>query len=871
MNYGKICIKCMREKPAEAAVCPHCGFDVSKYTVPAFQLPPYTRLSNGRYFLGKAIGSGGFGITYIAFDLKLGIPVAIKELFVSGKVKREHTRTVLMDTTASGVREYEEIRRRFMQEANTLAELDTIEGLVKIRDYFQENGTAYIVMEYLDGKTLKQSLKENPRKMSLEETLELLDPVMNALTQLHKAGIVHRDVSLDNIMCLKNGKVKLIDLGGGKRQGEDGGDGLTVAIKKGYYTPVEQILGRSNEIGPQTDVYALGVTIYKCLCGEFPKAAGERTGDNDIVKPSKLGVKISKKQEAVLLKALAVDPRKRLQSVAELQKGLKDSRKGIPLPVKAAAGILLAGALGTGIFFILRDSGVRPGPDPAETGGETIANLDDDGPDAGLTGETTDGPAEEPSPAADTPVPTPTEEPEPVISGGEGPVAILTNTSTPTPTPTDTPTPTPTNTPTPAPTDTPTPTPTPEPVPTVSVRVGDSVFFGRYETDNDTENGYEPIEWIVLEKDADKALLISLYCLDAFPFSFEGEASWSESYIRTWLNEDLVNAVFTEEEKAAVCTTEVMTAPNSEFGTDGGPDTTDSLFLLSEEEAKKYFAYDGARTARPTEFARAKGAAVDENGNCWWWLRTKGADQASLLEVSGTGAMGTEGGSIYNGEHGVRPAMWVNVSDLPPETGVSSPALSPLGFYTLGSYEQDVDPDNGSDDVAWLILTYDEEKVLLVSRYALDAKPFHNEEASISWTDSFIREWLNGDFCNSVFTDEEKELILPGVVSYTENSAYGYSDAPQEEDRLFLLSEEECLAYLPSEESRRLYATPYAVQQGCAPAGTGYCWWFLRTPGNGGTMAEEVGDFGQISCEGNLITNGQHGIRPAVWIRNPQS
>ena len=343
MIYARICVNCMKEKPNVNGICPFCGFDSSKYHIPSHHLPLYTRLCADRYIVGKAIGSGGFGITYIAFDTRLDIPVAIKELYISGKVRREKTRSVLIDTTASGRRQYEEIKRRFMQEAIVLAEMETIEGLVKVKDYFQENGTAYIVMEYLDGRTMKDVFQEFPRRMEVDEAVSVLAPVIEALARLHNKGVIHRDVSLDNIMLLKDGRVKLIDRGGGRRQTE-GGAVSTIAIKKSAYTPIEQILGRGGEIGPQTDVYALAVTIYRCICGKYPKIAGERESDNDIEKPSKLGVKISKKQEAALLKALILDPRKRTQNVQELYEGLIDKKKIPVLPIIIAAAVLVIGA-----------------------------------------------------------------------------------------------------------------------------------------------------------------------------------------------------------------------------------------------------------------------------------------------------------------------------------------------------------------------------------------------------------------------------------------------------------------------------------------------------------------------------------------------
>ena len=354
MSVKPFCINCLSGLSPGSSVCPHCGFDSSAYEAPLHHLPPYTPLSGGRYVLGRSVGTGGFGITYLAFDTRLGLPAAIKELFVSGKVRRENTHIELLDTTGTGRRYYAQIKQRFIQEAMALAEMEEAAGLVRIRDYFEENQTAYIVMEYLDGRTLKEELKNRPRNLTMNEAVQLLKPVMEALEKLHRHGIIHRDVSLDNIMLCKDGRVKLIDLGGGKRLDETNEN--TVAIKKSAYTPVEQILGRAGQIGPQTDVYALSATLYRCVAGRLPKPAGERESDQDIVKPSSLGAVLTRQQEAALLKGLAVDPERRTRSVLELYQELSAPKKRHVLPVMVVAAVLL-----TGIFTaVLLQTG---GPD----------------------------------------------------------------------------------------------------------------------------------------------------------------------------------------------------------------------------------------------------------------------------------------------------------------------------------------------------------------------------------------------------------------------------------------------------------------------------------------------------------------------------
>lgn len=378
MYIEKLCINCMKEKESPVGPCPYCGFDAGKYTVNSFQLPLYTKLSQ-RYIIGKVIGSGGFGITYIAYDTRLEIPVAIKELFVSTKVKRENARTVLLNTTQEGQRQYQDMKKRFMMEAKTLAELENVDGLVKVKDYFQENDTAYIVMEYLHGKDLKKKLLAEKRRMTIDQAIAMLEPVMQALEQMHKAGIIHRDISADNIMCLDDGRVKLIDLGGEKRVAEGALDEeMTVGLKKSSYSPIEQILGRNSDIGPWTDVYALSVCIYYCICGKLPKAAGDRKNDKDIELPSKLGVKLGKDQEQTLLKGMALDRKNRIQSVTELRQGLcgkykRKSKKAVPIIVIAI--LLAVGSIGA--YFIISGSGSRK-PETEKAGDQADTGQTED-------------------------------------------------------------------------------------------------------------------------------------------------------------------------------------------------------------------------------------------------------------------------------------------------------------------------------------------------------------------------------------------------------------------------------------------------------------------------------------------------------------
>ena len=217
MDFSRLCINCMKEKEPEQNICPHCHFDQSTYVMPPYVLTPYTVL-NGRYLVGKVLGKGGFGITYIAMDMMLERVVAIKEFFVQGYMYRDNsTSTSISVSTSAGDSQeqyYRLNREKFEREAKIIAHLDDLTGIVKVYDFFYENDTVYMVLEYLDGINLKEYVKAQGGKLNVNEVTSKLNSVMSSLQNLHEHGILHRDISPDNIMVLGDGSLKLLDFGG---------------------------------------------------------------------------------------------------------------------------------------------------------------------------------------------------------------------------------------------------------------------------------------------------------------------------------------------------------------------------------------------------------------------------------------------------------------------------------------------------------------------------------------------------------------------------------------------------------------------------------------------------------------------------------
>ena len=334
MDVEKLCPGCMRERQSMEGPCPFCGYDASAAQVEAHQLPPGTILS-GKYLVGKLLGEGGFGITYLGWDLNLDMKVAIKEYYPAGFVMRENTssNTVLSFTGEKG-EFYQAGKDKFLSEAKSLAKFFLLPGIVCVKDFFLENNTAYIVMEYIDGVTLKTKLAQSGGKMPVGPLLELMRPLMSSLSTVHKAGLIHRDISPDNIMVSNAGQVKLLDFGAARDVTVNGGKSLAVVLKPGY-APEEQYRTQGQQ-GPWTDVYALCATIYKCITGVTPPEPIERMANDKLVPPIAL-CPVTPAQNAALLKGLAIYAAQRFQSIEELYRALYGSPVSQTPPPTGAA------------------------------------------------------------------------------------------------------------------------------------------------------------------------------------------------------------------------------------------------------------------------------------------------------------------------------------------------------------------------------------------------------------------------------------------------------------------------------------------------------------------------------------------------------
>ena len=302
---------------SEGRACPACGQLPESYSSAPHQLPAGTILA-GRYLLGKVLGEGGFGITYLAFDLKEGRKVGIKEHFPRDKVRRMDMGATVLDTHGGADPDaFRKGKEKFIEEARTLAAVSHIPQIIRVLNCFETNNTAYIVMEYVEGITLTQWVRQKGGSIPARELLPLMEGLFTALQQIHAQGLIHRDISPDNVM-LENGKLRLLDFGGAREVGHRT-ETLTMTLRHGY-APVEQYQPMGQ--GPWTDVYALSATIYYCLTGQKPPHALERLCEDKLVTPIRAGADLTHKQEQVLLYGMGVRPRRRFQSAEAMAKEL---------------------------------------------------------------------------------------------------------------------------------------------------------------------------------------------------------------------------------------------------------------------------------------------------------------------------------------------------------------------------------------------------------------------------------------------------------------------------------------------------------------------------------------------------------------------
>ena len=413
-------------------------------------------------------------------------------------------------------------------------------------------------------------------------------------------------------------------------------------------------------------------------------------------------------------------------------------------------------------------------------------------------------------------------------------------------------------------------------------RVGGIVEFGHYEQDNNLENGSEPIEWIVLEVQDGKSLLISKYGLERMPFNeTKTRTTWKTCTLRQWLYNNFQKEAFTELEQSAILVADLdngIGQVNISRYVYGGNGTQDRVFLLSYDEAKEYFDSDEARICESTAYAGPVGGAS------FWWLRSPYYYESGAY-VWKNGSLGQY--NQVNRKCDVRPALWISHDKYTEALGEEAAAEQQQRLQiaaqklreeltsaegttvTFGSYEQDNNLENGPEPIEWIVLDVQDGKALLLSKYGLDAQPYNTKIESVTWETCSLRSWLNSDFMEAAFNQKEKHYISTTLVDNSRaqtNSKWRTSsgNGNNTQDQVFLLSYAEVDSYFRSDDERVCTVTEYAKSEGAYSNGKGTKWW-LRSRGNAPNTSSYVDKDGKISYI-NYINHAGDAVRPALWV-----
>ncbi len=330
------CLGCMEDKEESLSVCPHCGYVEGTPPKEIYHITP-GQVLHGKYIVGRVLGYGGFGITYIGWDYTLDRKVAIKEFLPSDFATRMPGETMITVYNGEPTVQFEAGLERFIEEAQRLAKFNSVGSIVDIYDTFIENNTGYIVMQCLEGETVKDLLKQNG-VMPYESARLIIVEILKTLEEVHKEGIIHRDISPDNIFITNDNQIKLLDFGAARYASGFHSKSLSVILKPGY-APEEQYRSHGNQ-GPWSDVYATAATLYKMITGITIEESMERTVCDNVKSPLELGVAIPEGANTAIMNALNIHAELRTQSAGDFIRELESEQveRIIDKPKKSDSG-----------------------------------------------------------------------------------------------------------------------------------------------------------------------------------------------------------------------------------------------------------------------------------------------------------------------------------------------------------------------------------------------------------------------------------------------------------------------------------------------------------------------------------------------------
>ncbi len=310
-----VCPNCFTDVANDAIKCPECGYKVDTQSSNVHALKPITVVAD-RYLIGRVLGSGGFGVTYKAKDLLTDDICAVKEYFPTAWAYREKDSNNIVAKSDKEKVNFDSGKRRFLDEAKLLNKFKNEENIVKVTNFFASNNTAYLVMEFLDGATLRHVMNTKGGKLPFDICTHVFTAVATALQRLHNKDVLHRDISPENVFITKKSEIKLIDFGSAKHSIKEADSSLSVFVKPGL-APIEQYYSNGNQ-GPWTDIYALASMFYQMVSGIAVPAAPDRATEDKLKPLKNVSTSVSNEWSRIIDKALSMEAVDRYQSIAEL-------------------------------------------------------------------------------------------------------------------------------------------------------------------------------------------------------------------------------------------------------------------------------------------------------------------------------------------------------------------------------------------------------------------------------------------------------------------------------------------------------------------------------------------------------------------------
>jgi serine/threonine protein kinase len=332
IDNENLCKSCFSDLEENVRVCDKCGYIEAQDSETPMVLPLGTILL-GKYIIGKTLGKGGFGVTYLAYNTKDNMKVAIKEYLPDTLVHRNTGDSLVTTYKGKNEESFKAGLDKFYEEAKTIAKFNGHPNIINVQEFFYENNTAYFVMEYIEGIDLKKYIAQKGGRLTEEEILRIILPLMDSLIVVHSVGVLHRDISPDNIYIAKDGTVKLLDFGSARQVLGEQSKSLSVVLKPGF-APIEQYQTRGKQ-GPWTDIYSLAATMYYCLTGQIPEASMDRMEEDNLQSLSQQGLEVSSGFENALTKALSVRAVNRYQTVTEFKNAFISNSEEANIPISS--------------------------------------------------------------------------------------------------------------------------------------------------------------------------------------------------------------------------------------------------------------------------------------------------------------------------------------------------------------------------------------------------------------------------------------------------------------------------------------------------------------------------------------------------------